>query len=269
MKAAASMYRKDLRTHILIPFKKLIPYIIRAQNGDITARNIVTISSIPLILTIANKHTGYGLEFVDLVQESVFGVFNAIKDMDFNRAGDFGTFATVHIKASIYRALGYKSATVRIPYNVRWKNQRIQKYLLNGLTIGEIASKLGRRERAIKEILDNPYWLTQHKTNSLCFYDEEAGEYKMGEEGQTTVKNPALDNLLKEEMVVRLYQAINKLTKQDRYLIRHYYGLDGTKQLSQVELADVFNITPQAISRRIAETLKRLRKVEELKDVRP
>ena len=202
MRALATKPAPKTHFHVssIVPLKKLTPYVIRAQKGDIVARDIVIVSSLPLVITIAFRHLGQGIEFDDLVQEGNLGVFRAIERMDFSRAASFGTLVVFYIHAVMYRAVEHKSRVVRIPNNTGTLRRKIQKYILEGLTIDEIARKVKRSIRAVTEVLENPGWLSQHTTSE---------ELPMGKV-KTTEEDSILNKLIEQERTERLYKALSK-----------------------------------------------------------
>lgn len=264
-----SMYAEDLKNVYLTPLKHLGPYIKRARNGDIAARNHVLLSCIPYIMYKVRVFGKCGIEMPDLIHYGIFGVVRAIEKMDFTKCKNPIACLRLHIYGTVYRMVEEVATIVKLPKNTYSIKRRIHKYLNSGLCLAEIATKVRITKKAVKEILENQGWTTQNKTN-INIMHLDSGKVCISNKVPTClVENQALSNLEQKDLRRCLDHALEKLTPKERYLIIQYYGLRNTKPKKQSEIAKEFGVTYQNISQKIRRILKKLREMEELDSVRP
>ena len=135
--------------------------LIKEQNSDIAKRKLIQ-ANLRLVVSIAKKYIGQGVNFMDLVQEGSIGLIRAAEKFDYSKNFKFSTYATWWIKQSIIRAIANYSKSIRIPVHMSdkiRKYKRIYNELSNSLgrepTDNEILQKLGISLSKLQKIRHN------------------------------------------------------------------------------------------------------------------
>lgn len=159
----AEQYIMEINRIPLLSLEDELKYARRVIEGDEYARNKMCESNLRLVVKIAQKYTGRGLEFMDLIQEGNSGLIHAVDKYDPEKGFKFSTYATYWIKQAILRALQNHSRTIKISPYIQEKLNKMKK------AESELVQTFGR-EPSDEEIADQ-MGLTIKEVISLRSYD--------------------------------------------------------------------------------------------------
>ena len=233
---------------------------IAASEGQ-EACDILTESNLRLVVSIAKKFLGRGMQFQDLIQEGNMGLMKAVRKFDHTRGFKFSTYATWWIKQAITRAIADQARTIRIPVHmVETINRmvRTQRKLTQDLrrepTPQEIADEMGisvEKVQQIQKIAQEPVSL----------------ETPVGEEDDSTLgdfvhdiemPNP-LEYTMNEKFKEEIDKFLKELTPREEKVIRLRYGLIDGRSRTLEEVGKEFDVTRERIRQIEAKALRRLR----------
>ena len=164
---SVKMYLKEIGRVPLLKADEEIEIAKRIKQGDEEARNILISSNLRLVVSIAKKYVGRGMQFLDLIQEGNMGLVKAVEKFDYTKGFKFSTYATWWIRQAITRAIADQARTIRIPVHMVEtinKLTRVERSLVQELsrepTPEEIAERLdgisADKVREIKKIALDP-----------------------------------------------------------------------------------------------------------------
>ena len=153
------MYLKDIGKVPLLTAEQDTELARRMLEGDEDAKQQLSQANLRLVVSIAKRHVGRGMLFLDLIQEGNLGLMKAVEKFDYTKGFKFSTYATWWIRQAITRAIADQARTIRIPvhmYETINKMRRVQRVLLQQLgrepTTEEVAKEMGISEDKLREI---------------------------------------------------------------------------------------------------------------------
>ena len=260
-----TMFFNEIRQYRLLTPEETRNLIIKAQNGNMTARDDLINHNIRLIISIAKKFELQTNQITigDLIQEGVFGLSKAIEKFDVSRGYMFSTYATCWIKQSIKRFLSTSASTIRYSEDVRGNFRKLDKATRiildetgHNPSISELAKVSGLTENRIKDLetiaradisLDSPVTSEDSESKLSDFIADEA----------PAIEEEFINEDFKEAIITALFNT--KMPERERQIIIHRFGLLGHRKKTLVEVGEMFNVTRERIRQQEAKALRRLK----------
>lgn len=231
----------------------------RAGRGDKGARDRLVESNLRLVVAIARRYQGHGVELLDLIQDGSIGLMRAADKFDPERKLRFSTYATWWIKQGIMRSIDDKSRTVRIPVHMAEKIHKLRS------EENKLASKLGR-DPLPRELAGSLEWkvedvqevsrLRSQRTVSL---DKPLGD----EDGRLADLIPDDNQNPIEEVEDRIraegiHNLLKSIPDREERVIRMRYGLDGQKPKTLAECGEELQLSRERVRQIEASARKRI-----------
>ena len=255
------MYLKEIGKVPLLTAVEEVALAKRIERHDMEAKRKLIEANLRLVVSIAKRHVGRGVSFLDLIQEGNLGLIRAVEKFDYRKGYKFSTYATWWIRQAITRAIADQARTIRIPVHmVDATNRfiRVQRQLLQDIgrepTREEIAAEMGTTPQKVREILK----ISQEPV-SLATPIGEEGDSQLGDfiEDKHAVKPvEAVSEIMQEE---KLNQVLSTLTHRERKVIELRFGLKGEHPRMLEEVGQKFGLTRERIRQIEAQTLAKLK----------
>ncbi len=255
------MYLKEIGKVPLLTSEEEIELAKRMELGDEEAKKKLAEANLRLVVSIAKRYVGRGMQFLDLIQEGNLGLIKAVEKFEYRKGYKFSTYATWWIRQAITRAIADQARTIRIPVHmVETINRlvRAQRQLLQ--TLGrepspeEVAKEMElpvERVREIMKISQDPVSL---ETPIGEEEDSHLGDFI--QDDQVTVPADAATFTLLHE---QLMEVLDTLTEREQKVLRLRFGLDDGRPRTLEEVGREFNVTRERIRQIEAKALRKLR----------
>jgi len=255
------MYLKDIGKVPLLTPEEEVELAIRMENGDEEARKMLSEANLRLVVSIAKKHVGRGLQFLDLIQEGNIGLLKAVEKFDHTKGFRFSTYATWWIRQAITRAIADYARTIRIPVHMVETINKLGK-ITRALTqmlgrepsISEIAKEMGITEEKVCEIQKIAQDTVSLETPVGEEEDSDLGSFIKDETIMSPEESAAVV-LLKEQLL----EVLGTLTPREQKVIMLRYGIEDGHTKTLEEVGKEFNVTRERIRQIEAKALKKLR----------
>ena len=267
---SVKMYLKDIGKVALLTAEDEVELAKHMEEGDEEAKKILSEANLRLVVSIAKRYVGRGMQFLDLIQEGNLGLMKAVEKFDYTKGFKFSTYATWWIRQAITRAIADQARTIRIPVHmvetinkqVRATRQLLQK-LGREPSPEEIAEYLGCPEEKVREIQKIAQDPVSLETPIGEEEDSHLGDF-IEDDRALSPSDVAEGNMLKEQLI----QVLNTLTPREEKVLRLRYGLDDSHPRTLEEVGKEFNVTRERIRQIEAKALRKLRHPNRLKKLK-
>ena len=256
------MYLKEIGKVSLLSVEDEIYLAKKMSESDEEARKRLTEANLRLVVSIAKRYLGRGLQFLDLIQEGNMGLIKAVEKFDYTKGYKFSTYATWWIKQSITRAIADQARTIRIPVHmVETINKliRTQRQLTQNLgrepLPGEIGKELNMDPDKVMEILKIAQEPVSFETPIGEEEDSHIGDFIPDDNNNTTPVEVATHTLLKEQ----LGEVLGSLTEREARVIKLRFGLEDGRTRTLEEVGKEFHVTRERIRQIESKALRKLR----------
>ena len=255
------VYLKDIGRVPLLGSDEETELAKRMIDGDEQAKKRLSESNLRLVVSIAKRYVGRGMQFLDLIQEGNMGLMKAVEKFDYTKGFRFSTYATWWIRQAITRAIADQARTIRLPVHMvetinkltRATRMLVQRFGRDP-TDAEIAEEMKISEERVREIRRIALDPVSLETPVGEEDDSHIGDFIMDEK-TLTPQEAAAFAILKEQLI----SILDTLTPREEMVIRMRYGLDDGHPRTLEEVGKAFGVTRERIRQIEAKALRKLR----------
>ncbi len=264
------VYLKEIGRVPLLTSEEEIELAIRISEDDPEAKRRLSEANLRLVVSIAKRYVGRGMQFLDLIQEGNLGLIKAVDKFDYTKGFKFSTYATWWIRQAITRAIADQARTIRIPVHMVETINKVKKtnsQLLheNGRdpTAEEIAERLDMPVEKVREILRVAQEPVSLETPIGEEEDSHLGDFIPDEDAQAPVDAASMA-LMREQLA----EVLKTLTPREARVLSLRYGLEDGNPKTLEEVGREFNVTRERIRQIEAKALRKLRHPSRSKKLR-
>lgn len=263
------MYLKEIGVVPLLSNEEEKELAIAVENGDLEAKQRLAEANLRLVVSIAKRYVGRGMQFLDLIQEGNMGLMKAVDKFDYSKGFKFSTYATWWIKQSIIRAIANHSKTIRIPVHMADKIRKYKSaYVILSSDFGrepteqELADflcvSISKLQKIRNSIILEPISLETSVTDDLCLRDFIEDKSCNNPEEQTK------DTFLK----LGIPELFNVLTEREKSVITHRFGINFEKPKTLAEVGDMLGYSKERIRQIEENALTKMRRFSKTNHMR-
>ncbi len=255
------VYLKEIGRVPLLSPEEEVELATRMAEGDPVARKRLSEANLRLVVSIAKRYVGRGMQFLDLIQEGNLGLIKAVEKFDHTKGFKFSTYATWWIRQAITRAIADQARTIRIPVHMVETINKVKKVTSQLLhknghdpTAEEIAAELGMSVDKVREIMRVAQEPVSLETPIGEEEDSHLGDFIPDDDAPAPAE-AASHTLLKEQ----LSDVLSTLTPREEKVLKLRFGLEDGRSRTLEEVGKEFNVTRERIRQIEAKALRKLR----------
>ena len=255
------VYLKEIGRVPLLTSEEEIELAMRISQDDPEAKRRLSEANLRLVVSIAKRYVGRGMQFLDLIQEGNLGLIKAVDKFDYTKGFKFSTYATWWIRQAITRAIADQARTIRIPVHMVETINKVKKansQLLheNGRdpSAEEIAQSLDMPVEKVREILRVAQEPVSLETPIGEEEDSHLGDFIPDDEAQAPVDAASMA-LMREQLA----EVLKTLTPREARVLSLRYGLEDGNPKTLEEVGKEFDVTRERIRQIEAKALRKLR----------
>ncbi len=264
------LYLREIGKIPLLNAEEELALAQRVIAGEKKAKDKMAEANMRLVVSIAKRYSGRGLDFLDLIQEGNTGLLRAVEKFDPDKGFKFSTYATWWIRQAITRAIADQARTIRIPVhmvetiNKLLRTQRRMTQELNREpTIEELAKELEMEPEKVEYVMKIKQDITSLDAGVGRDGDDEDSVLRdfIEDEDSATPEESAASQLLKEQV----QEILSTLSDREQKIIKMRFGLESGKSHTLEEVGQEFAVTRERIRQIEAKALAKLRKHKDSK----
>ncbi len=264
------LYLREIGKIPLLSNEEEVDLAYRIVKGEKKAKDKMVEANMRLVVSIAKRYSGRGLDFLDLIQEGNTGLLRAVEKFDPDKGFKFSTYATWWIRQAITRAIADQARTIRIPVHmVETINKvlRATRKLTNELnrepSVEEIAKEMGMEPEKVDYVMKIKQDIASlDATVSRDGDDEDSvlGDF-IEDEGRVSPEDAAAAQMLKEQIA----EILSSLSEREQKVVKLRFGIGGGRPHTLEEVGAEFSVTRERIRQIEAKALSKLRKHKDTK----
>ncbi|MBJ7608021.1 MAG: RNA polymerase sigma factor RpoD [Candidatus Dormibacteraeota bacterium] len=264
------VYLREIGRVALLNAEQEVQYAKLIEQGDPAAKDALTEANLRLVVSIAKKHMGRGLSFLDLIQEGNLGLIRAVEKFDHHKGFKFSTYATWWIRQAITRAIADQARTIRVPVHmvdminklVR-VSRRMHQELGRDPSDEEIGEELGIAPERVREIRK----ISQEPVSLELPVGEDDGAH-LGDLIEDKEAVPPADAASQTMLRVEMDGLLETLSPRERRVLQLRFGLTDGHERSLEEVGRRFGVTRERTRQIEAKALRKLRHPSRSRKVR-
>ncbi len=261
MNDSVRMYLREIGKVPLLTQEQETALAQRVEAGDRQAAQEMVEANLRLVVSIAKRYVGRGMQMLDLIQEGNLGLLKAVEKFDVSKGFKFSTYATWWVRQSITRALADQARTIRIPVHmvetmnrVTQTSRSLQQELGREPTLDELAEAMDMTPARISEI------------RQMCM-EPVSLESPVGEEDDshlgdfiedTTGLQPT-DRVARSMLRTQIMEILSTLSEREANVLKLRYGLEDGRPRTLEEVGREFNVTRERVRQIEAKALRKIR----------
>ena len=255
------MYLKEIGKVPLLTADEEIILAKRMEAGEEAAKKKLAEANLRLVVSIAKRYVGRGMQFLDLIQEGNLGLIKAVEKFDYRKGYKFSTYATWWIRQAITRAIADQARTIRIPVHmvetinklIKVSRQLLQEFGRDPQP-EEIAEVMGITVEKVREIMKIAQEPVSLETPIGEEEDSHLGDF-IEDQDAPAPSEAAAFTMLKEQLT----EVLDTLTPREEKVLRLRFGLDDGRARTLEEVGKEFEVTRERIRQIEAKALRKLR----------
>ena len=264
------LYLREIGKIPLLSNEEEVDLAYRIVKGEKKAKDKMVEANMRLVVSIAKRYSGRGLDFLDLIQEGNTGLLRAVEKFDPDKGFKFSTYATWWIRQAITRAIADQARTIRIPVHmVETINKvlRATRKLTNELnrepTVEEIAKEMGMEPEKVDYVMKIKQDIASLDATVGRDGDDEdsvLGDF-IEDEGRVSPEDAAAAQMLKEQIA----EILSSLSEREQKVVKLRFGIGGGRPHTLEEVGAEFSVTRERNRQIEAKALSKLRKHKDTK----